>query len=479
MRSIRASLVFGTVIATVTIVALAGTAVYRGEQSALVRQVDRSLAAEARLLGSAVKSTPDGIDLEFSELDMRDFAGHPARAYLQLWRNDGSDIYTSPGLGGKSLEVVRDTSGQPSFQWVNVNDNAHVRAVTIPFRATAEQEEDGGVAAEPVEPFGGYVVLARDASDVARALARLRLLLGAVGVLSGLLVVASLAVVIRRGLRPLDDLAGRIAALRDDDLSQRVTLSSAPREIAPVVQHLNELLERLDAAFERERTFGADIAHELRTPLAGLRSTIEVTLAHPRGTEDYTQALDESLDMVTRLQDLVETILYLVSLDAGRVETEPQAVDLSELVETSWRPLRRQVRGRGVSVEWNLEPAIRVSTDPMLLEVAIRNILENAVAYVDDSGRIAVEGSREGGRGVVRVVNSGSDVAQEQVGELTRRFTRADSSRTMSGGHFGLGLALVARIAAVLGCEVDLRSSAGGDFEVVLSVPGADAEGKA
>ncbi|MHC4180554.1 MAG: ATP-binding protein, partial [Planctomycetota bacterium] len=279
-----------------------------------------------------------------------------------------------------------------------------------------------------------------------------------------------LAVIIRRTLRPLDRLAGEIAELDGQQLSSRLELPATPRELVPVVNRLNELLARLEHAFERERSFSADIAHELRTPIAGLRSALEVAISRPRDAEDYRHTLEESLEIVRRTQNMVQTMLYLCRLDAGQIELEEQPVAVDELVRTSWKPLQDLAAARGLEVDWGLPPAVSVMSDPILLEVAIRNVLENAVVYADERGCVRVQVNGAEGTTSIRVVNSGSVLQQEQVPSLLERFVRADNARDSSRPHCGLGLPIVARIAEILRMSVDIRSRAGGDFEVTLSL---------
>lgn len=477
MRSIRASLIVGTVLATGAVIAVAGTMVYRGARAALVRQVDEGLEAEAQLLASTVKTTPEGFELGFDELDMREFGPENTSGYLQLWLDDGRVLFRSPGLAEHDLERVDAEIEHPIFHWTRVVGNTPARAIALRFQPIVDKEEDepGAEDREPpdLDLAGGSLVLARDATEVSRLLARLRTLLVAAGLLSTFLATGILSAVIRRSLRPLDSLADQIGRLSDNDLSSRVTLPSTPREMEPVVNQLNELLGRLQTVFERERTLSADIAHELRTPLAGLRATIEVSLSRPRSGEDASETLADSLQMVRRLQSMVETLLYLSRLDAGQVRTERQAVDLRELVEAAWKPLAEGAAARNISPRWRFADTVRVSTDPILLEVVIRNLLDNAVAYVDQGGTVSVEVASRNGRGVLSVLNSGSKVAQDRVEDLLRPFARGDESRKASGEHFGLGLALVTKIAAVVGASVDIRSRVDGDFEVILSLPAA------
>ncbi len=473
MRSIRTSLMVGAVATTVGMLALASVAVYRGAKTTLVRQFDEALADDARVIASTVRTSGDAIELEFDDVDIREFTPPDGHGYLQLSIVGGSVLYRSPNLGESELPGADAIElNHPVFRWIRVGKAARVRTVDLCFVPWVDDEgyeEVGPPLPRTADPPTIHLVAALEPVEVPAFLARLRALFLAVGALTGLIAAGVIAGVIRASLRPLNDLAGEIARLSDDDLSSRVRVRATPREMEPVVDQLNQLLVRLESAFQRERTFSADIAHELRTPLAGLRSTIEVALSRPRREADYKETMTELLEIIRKVQAMVETLLYLGRLEAGQVEIEPSAVDLGEVAAASWKPLVETAEARRLAVKWILARDVTVVTDPILLEVAIRNLLENAVIYADEGGYVRVEVVQEGSRGVLRVVNSGSTVSQENVGDLLRRFTRADLSRKATGGHSGLGLALVSKIAAVLRYSMRIESRVGGEFSVTFS----------
>lgn len=476
MRSIRTSLVVGTVAATVVVFSVASVAIYRGAKATLVSHIDEELGEEVRLVASSVRSLGEAIDLEFQELDMPEFTSTAGPGYMQLSLRDGTLLYRSPGLHGADLKLAAPMdSNHTVFEWARTPGGRRARVAGLRFAPQPSNEGAGDPDAVPLPstrtgPLVVDLVAALEPTEEVAFLARLKILLVTVGALTALAATGILAVVIRTSLHPLDELAGKIATLSDTGLSSRVQLSATPREVEPIVGQLNQLLSRLEDAFVRERTFSADIAHELRTPLAGLRSAVEVALSRPRPADDYRETLDGTLAIIRRVQTMVETLLYLGRLESGQIEIEERSADVGELVETSWTPLEATARARRLDVAFSLPRGVNVVTDPILLEIAIRNVLENATLYADEGGYVKVEVAEENGAGTLRVVNSGSKVAPEDVGTLLRRFTRGDVSRKTSGDHFGLGLALAAKIATALRCSMQVESRAGGEFEVTFAM---------
>jgi signal transduction histidine kinase len=469
-RSIRTSLVSGTIVGVIVVIAVAGAALYQVVRSTLLNRLDEQLGAEARLLSSAVRVAPDGIEVAFDELDVERFAHEGGTAYLEVWSEKDSVLYRSPSLHNQDLRPMSAAPREQSLPWLG--GDARVRAVTLTFRPDLDDDDPRPIPLGTNLPRPQLrLTLARSLTDIDALMRRFRRLFAMIGTVTALATGGVLAIVIRRSMSPLDRMADEIASLGGRDLSSRISPAHAPLEITPVIHRLNELLDRQEASLRRELVFSADVAHELRTPLAGLLSTAEVTLARERDASEYRNALHEILEPLHRMQAMVERLLYLGKLESGRVSIEKQAVDVGEVARVSWQSLEEERTRRGLEVRWELNRDAVAFTDPLLLGVAIRNLLENAVAYAAPGGLVRIEAGTQDMSVVFRVTNDGSQVAQEDVAALMDRFTRADRSRTATGVHSGLGLAIVGRIMAVLDGSIVLRSSVGGEFEASLILP--------
>ena len=192
------------------------------------------------------------------------------------------------------------------------------RAVQFDF-TPAFDDEDDEEPAWPVTPPPERlkVVLARSTADIDSFLAGLRFLLLAGGLVTILATSGVLWIIIRRSLIPVDRLARRLSELDAGDLTRRFEAGGVPAEITPVVDRLNEMLARLETSFDREREFSADVAHELRTPLAGMRSTLEVALSRSREPAVYREAIADVLKIAGDMQGMVEKLLCLARLESG------------------------------------------------------------------------------------------------------------------------------------------------------------------
>ena len=196
--------------------------------------------------------------------------------------------------------------------------------------------------------------------------------------------------VVSRGLYPLAQVAQKIRGMDETGLKARLAAGGVPQEIEPVVRQLNGLLERLDAAFDRERALTADVAHELRSPVAEIRTIAEIALNRLREPEEYREALGDALNAAQVLQGLIEKLLVLARVEAGQVTPELRRVALKPILMQQWEQVRSSADVRGVKFEDRCSPEAVVRADATLLEVILANILSNAPSYTPDGGQISV-----------------------------------------------------------------------------------------
>lgn len=480
MRSLSRTLVLGTMVGTAAVVLMAGMLLYLLVRASLVDQFDQAMIDKARLLASTVEQDQGKLDLEFQELDIREFQVQHRPAYLQLWLADGSPLFRSPSLGEGQLERTVAPIESPVCRKLTLPDGRAGRAVSITFRPRGENPvqrrtgagETPGHSSKPDRSTGAVtLMLARETRWIDDTLIRLEALLLLVGLITIAVSAAVLWLVIRRSLRPLNRLAVEIGRLGEEDLSKRLDVQQRPQELEPVVNRLNDFLCRLQGALQRERSFSANVAHELRTPLAGLRLKLDVTMSKMRQPCEYQEAIAACRQITRQMQTMVENLLWLVRLEAGHVQSKFQPVWLNELVRQAWKPLEGSADSRGLRVQWAVGPEIRLITDPSQLGVVISNILENAVAHADEGGLLRIRTAAEDNTARISVSNTGSALSQDQVEQAFERFWRGDTARSDVGTHCGLGLSLVKKTLAILGGSVAVRSTQGGEFEITVSIP--------
>ena len=276
-----------------------------------------------------------------------------------------------------------------------------------------------------------------------------------------------------RSLLPLETVAREIEAIDETGLKERLADNGMPREIEPVVFQFNELLSRLDEAFERERMLTADIAHELRTPVAEIRTIVEVTLKRIRDPQEYRNALLEVGDTIIALQGIIEKLLVLARLEAGQVKPELVTIPIKPIIADQWKLVQPMATNRGIELDDRCPSEATVNSDPRLLELVLSNVFSNAAEYALNNTRIVVDLQHDDKAGVLTVANSGCSLGSGEIQQVFERFWRADPARDKSRFSCGLGLTLVRRAMLAMGGDVDAAVNDDDWFELTLTFPSA------
>jgi two-component system sensor histidine kinase QseC len=468
MTSLRTRLLTGTVGGMVLLLTVLSLIVYGTIRQALSAQFDAGLQSTAQLIAAVIEQDVDEVELGLEVQQMPEFRDVKHQAYFQLWQTDGIVKAKSPALHADDLWRLEDNVASPAFMDLQGGGGRPLRAVGLRF--VARPADNDGKPPPKVNPTTMCLTVARDAMELHSQLRFLRwLLLTASAAVTGLSLVIAL-VVIRHGLAPLNAIAAQIGAIRAEDLTARVDTTGTPTEIAPIQDRLNDLLRRLQASFLRERRFTADVAHELRTPLAGVRSTLEVTLMRARPSPEYQAVLSECLGIVQNMQTMVNNLLMLARLDTRQMVFRRERIGLADLVDACWRPLAERAGQRQIVFEATISDDLTCLCDPDNLSMVVSNLLANAAEYTNDGGRIRATAYPVDAHVELSITNTGCTLTQEQIAQVFDRFWRGDSSRRETGVHCGLGLALVQRLMTALGGSATAALQTGGVFAVRISM---------
>ena len=491
IRSLRARLLLGTAASTAAILAVAGLALHAMMHRSLYAAFDRSLDDKARTLANMIEQEGEHVELDFLEAEPEEFRRSERPEYFQLWDCDeaGATVTRSDSLHGSDLLPAAPTDSAAAVVPHTLPDGRPGRIVTMRFEPRFDPKER-----TPSHRKTLALALARDTLNVEATLATLRSTMLGVGLIATAAALVVLALFVHLGLRPAKQLAHEIHGIDERRLSARLSADQAPAELRPIVARLNELLAKLEDAFAREKTMTANVAHELRTPLAGLRSMFEVALTRERDSAAYRQTIHDSLAVCREMHALVENLLVLARLDAGgngsvdaadvradgaalgadrTVRPKPlAATDVKALLESAWSPHAEAAREKQLDVRWDVGVMEPAAVDADQLRLVLGNLLSNAVTYADNGGavEIAAETSGRDRRFSVRVSNTGSAIAAEDVPRVFDRFWRGDPARSGDGLHCGLGLSLCKLVAERMGGEIAVESEAGGCFVVTLTV---------
>ena len=294
------------------------------------------------------------------------------------------------------------------------------------------------------------------------------------GIALGLMALVSVGLgwlVAGRVLRPLQAITATARRLEGSNLHERINLQGPEDELKELADTFDQMLARLDTAFETQRRFVANASHELRTPLAITRTEVDVALADRDASPAELRAMAERVrEASQRSERLIEGLLTLARSE--RQLRAGELVDLSLAAADALSVARPEADRLGLRVSSVLGGA-PVAGDRALLERLVANLVENAVRHNVAGGWLEVDTGLAGGRAMARVANGGRPIPPEQVAGLFEPFRRLGGDRTGSDRGAGLGLSIVRSVAAAHGGTASARAIPGGGLEVTVEVPAA------
>ncbi|CAN5597199.1 heavy metal sensor histidine kinase [soil metagenome] len=274
--------------------------------------------------------------------------------------------------------------------------------------------------------------------------------------------------VTRRSLRPLKHLAQSVERVGATHLDERVPVDSWPQELQPLAIGFNKMLGRLEDSFTRLSQFSADLAHELRTPIAILRGEAEGALTKTRSSDEYREVIESSLEELQRLSAMIDNLLFLARAETSASFNRREFDGYAALEEI--REFYEAVsQDKGVEITCRGEG--QVYAEPVLFRRALINLITNALRFTPAGGIITVALARRNGGSAVSVCDTGCGISQRNIPNIFNRFFRGDATRSTQGT--GLGLSIVKSIMQIHDGEVSLRSEVEQGTEVTLFFPDA------
>lgn len=432
MRSFRAALALRVGAGALFLFLTLGFATVLTLRSLLWRQLDATLLRIAETEGQAGAAATSS-DFTFHEgvLIAADDPVPELTRYAQLLSAQGESIQRSGNLSApiELPEPALREAVEGRLGWVThrTADGMQLRSLAYPLRLVGEAHGDHVLqVAAPTAPVDATVL------RFAALVAGLALVLTVTAYWMGWRIAGT-------ALRPTGEITAQAEALGAGSLSSRITSHADVAEFGRLVDVLNAMLDRLDAAFRSQRRFTADASHELRAPLNVLRGEIEVALKRPRSPEEYQAVLNRCRDEVLRLTHLASDLLLLARAEAGPSVDQREELDLHEIAVATVDRYRATAAERGITLAVEGGPApVRGHED--LLERAISNLVDNAVKYAGGPGQVTVRVD-PGPPATLEVRDTGQGISPDQAAHLFERFYRGDPARPRAEGT-GLGLAI-------------------------------------
>lgn len=467
-RSIRFRLVAWHAGLLTGIFLLFGLAIYFGVKFHLERnladsQLRRASQIAQGLLGDIDRS---GEAYVIDEITAR-YAPEVNGRFIRVIRQNGTVLYAS----GKPKDLSFDPSSLPaviqhgekdSVRKQPLADGKKLLIASLPFvtRNRARFLIEAGAPLEPIQ------------------LVLNRLLLG---LLLGLPVVLAVAIagghlLVTRALAPVETIGRSAEQITLHHLTERLPVARTGDELERLSIALNNMITRLEAAFQQNRRFMADASHELRTPLTIIRGELEGIMRQPGVSSDLTDTVGNVLEEVERLARIVESLFALAKLQAGEAQARWDRFDLARLAAGTAEQMCLLAEDKEISISCDAPHHVAVEGDSARLKQVVVNLLDNAIKYTPQGGAVTLKVGESSGKAVLEVADNGIGIPAAEQPHVFERFFRVDKARSRDFGGAGLGLAIVQSICAAHGGQVAVQSTEGCGSRFRVELPLAPAE---
>jgi two-component system heavy metal sensor histidine kinase CusS len=411
------------------------------ELEAITRTVSQTLSTHGAI------DVPTALEQRFSDI----LVGHHG-AILYVAGQDGRTLFASPGGPDLSLITSKasDNNENGSLrQWSDANHTYRVLTRRLGDTVTTNASTNEG-------RYTMSVAVAIDSH--LRFLDNFRRTLWLM-ITSGIVVMGLMGwIAVRRGHAPLHNIVAQIHRISASELNTRLSPDTVPRELTDLAVSFNEMLERMEEAFQRLSNFSADIAHELRTPVTSLLTQTQVALSQSRTLDEYREILYSNIEEYERMAQMIGDMLFLAKADNGLYEPDSVDIDLAQEVRELFEYYEAWAEERGVSLA--LEGNATLLGDKLMLRRTLGNLLSNAIKHTPSDNTVRVRLNRASDRTVsINIENPGPVIPPEHIPRLFDRFYRVDTSRQRNGDGAGLGLAIAKSIVDIHGGKIEASST--------------------
>jgi heavy metal sensor kinase len=441
---------------------LFGAAVYLGLARYLERTLRASLSEEARAVTEEIRErvTEKRLPTIVNYLNEK-FAPQLDNRFIRLKRADGQTLYISQ----PSPDGMIDPALVPSLP--RQSDQEYGSEAFLPNGKRVLIQ-----VAPVTTPDGKFVVEVGSLyQPIEAALKGLSLTFAL-----GLPVMVAVAIgggyfLMRRALSQVDEITIQAEHISSRNLSERLPVLETGDELERLTLALNRMMGRLEDAFQHINRFSADVSHELRTPLTILRGELEAAVQHERLTPEFMDLIGSALEETERLRTIVDQLLAISRLDAGDVHMQMVQLDLGQLATSTTEQMRLLADEKSITFGFDSGAGVEVEGDPSRLKQLVVNLLDNAIRYTGEGGRISVSTVRQGSWAILAVADNGAGIPPEALPHVFERFYRADKARTRYSGGSGLGLSIVKAICTAHRGDIEISSTEGIGTRVTVRLP--------
>jgi two-component system OmpR family sensor kinase len=426
---------------------------------------DAVLVSQAQLISSGLQDTNGQVTFDGADLPGETQNGIAVDAAVVSSNSVVSQTSNQPLDKAILLRIAAQTERSGAPVWADALDSHNVprRVYAVPLTGSNNAIQT--------------LIVSRSVAEMVDAQRETLLILVAVSV--ALLVIGGALSywLAGRALQPVRTIAGMARSISERDLHRRVDIKVPHDELGELVDTFNSMLARLEAGFTSMSTFTANASHELRAPLALMRSEVDGALSRSRSQEEYRRVLQSLRQEVEHLGRLSDQLLILARADAGALLLAKEPIDVADFLHETAARWEGIAKTKETRIEVSAPSSGRMEADPALLRRVIDNLVENAVRHTAKGTSVTLRGYPASGGWNVEVADQGPGVAPAHRDRLFTRFGRADTARSREDGGAGLGLALSAAIARAHGGSLELVEVGSPGAVFKLFVPDGRSEG--
>ncbi|SKB43121.1 sensor histidine kinase [Dyadobacter psychrophilus] len=387
---------------------------------------------------------------EWFEREHRELEVNPV--FVQITDQNGIAIEKSPNLKQDALSTDLSKKDKVFFR-------SKLKGLSIAQIQVALKEKD---------KLAGYLVVAIPIAESERVLDTLKnvLLIAFPIVLLVLFFVTRF--IAGKSIQPVLSVIDTASKITNENLTARIPLPLGKDELGRLVVTINDLLDRIANAVEREKQFTSDASHELRTPLAVIKGTLEVLIRKPRSAQEYVEKAAYCITEIDRISYLVDQLLLLARFESQKKALDSRSTDLAELTAMILQRQQDHILNKGLSVELEIGDQYDVYSDPYMVEIIIENLISNAIKYSDPNESIRIGINKLNSEITYTVIDKGIGIAADEIPKLQEPFYRSNPLQHPHITGNGLGLSIVKRMCELLAIQFEIESQPGAGTKAKL-----------
>ncbi len=361
--------------------------------------------------------------------------------FVEFYDNNKQLIDRSPNLNASNLRLLDDSHN-------NLFINSTLNGIPVRQIQTAIINKNKVV---------GYLVIAMSLEDFEIVQILKNILL-----ISFPLILIILYLIARffagKSIKPVSTIIETSSQITKDNLQTRIPLPVNKDELYVLSQNINNLLDRVENAIEREKQFTSDASHELRTPLAVIKGTMEVLIRKPRNQQEYEEKINFCITEVDRLNHMVDQLLLLARFENQKQNIKNESIYLNALVLDNLARFSEKIEVKKLIIKTNFTADYHLQSDNYLISIIVSNLISNAIKYTENKGEITIGLSQNSDKILLSVADNGIGISKTDLDKIFNSFYRSDSTNQAKIKGTGLGLSIVKRLCDLLKIEVSVSS---------------------